>query len=91
MRCARRNPCRKAAKVTVRVSRAARVALKVEQRVRSHGRLRWMRITSRSLNATVSGRSLTVRGKRGRSLGKGSYRVTVTLSGAAASARNFKV
>ena len=50
VRCARRNPCRKAAKVTVRVSRTARVALKVEQRVRSHGRLRWMRITSRSLN-----------------------------------------
>jgi hypothetical protein len=91
VRCARRNPCRKAAKVTVRVSRAARVALKVEQRVRTRGRLRWMRITSRSLNATVSGRSLTVRGKGGRSLGKGSYRVTVTLPGTAASARSFKV
>ncbi len=91
VRCARRNPCRKAAKVTVRVSRTARVALKVEQRVRSRGRLRWMRITSRRLTATASGRSLTVRGKRGRSLAKGSYRVTVSLSGAAASARNFKV
>ena len=50
-----------------------------------------MRITSRRLTATASGRSLTVRGKRGRSLAKGSYRVTVSLSGAAASARNFKV
>ncbi len=91
VRCARRNPCRKAAKVTVRVSRDARVALKVEQRVRKRGRLRWTRITSRSLAATAGGRSLTVRGKRGRSLAKGSYRVTVTLPGAAASARNFKV
>jgi subtilisin family serine protease len=87
VRCARRNPCRKAAKVTVRASRSARVAVKVEQRVRR----RWKRITSRSLNATVRGRTLTVRGKRGRSLAKGSYRVTVTLFGAAPSARRFRV
>jgi hypothetical protein len=87
VRCARRNPCRKAAKVTVRASRSARVAVKVEQRVRR----RWKRITSRSLKATVRGRTLTVRGKRGRSLAKGSYRVTVTLFGAAPSARRFRV
>jgi subtilisin family serine protease len=91
VRCVRRNPCRKAAKVTVRVSRDARVALKVEQRVRTRGRLRWKRITSRSLAATAGGRSLTVRGKRGRSLAKGSYRVTVTLSGGTASKRSFRV
>ena len=36
-----------------------------------------------SLTATASGRSLTIRGKRGRSLARGPYRVTATLAGAA--------
>ena len=89
--CARRKSCKQSAKVTVRVNRTARVALKVERRVRRNGRLRWTRVTSRSLTTTSSGRSLTVRGKRGRTLVKGSYRVTVTLSGAPSARRNFRV
>jgi hypothetical protein len=76
--------------VTVRVSRTATVALKVERRVRKRGRMTWERVTSRSLTATASGRSVTLRGKRGRSLSKGAHRVTATL-GAARMAASFKV
>ena len=63
-RCTRGRSCRKAAKVTVRVSRTATVALRVERQVRKRGRLTWQRVTSRSLTATSRGRSLTVRGRR---------------------------
>ncbi len=76
--------------MTVKLSRTAKVALKVEHRVRKNGRWVWQRVASRSLTATASGRSLTVRGTRGRSLPRGPYRVTVT-AGAAKAARSFKV
>jgi subtilisin family serine protease len=89
-KCARKKACRKAAKVTVRVTRRATVALRVYHRERKHGHGRWRRITKRSLLASASGKSLTVRGKRGRTLAKGRYRVTATLAGAHA-ARRFKV
>jgi hypothetical protein len=82
--------CRKAAKVTVKLSRRATVSLKLELRVKKKGRWVWTRVTSKSLTATASGRSLTIRGKSGRSLAKGPYRVTASLS-SSKSALNFRV
>jgi hypothetical protein len=76
-RCPAKRKCKKSAKVTVKLTRTAKVALRVERRVRSH----WRRVTLRSLTATASGRSLTVRGTRGSSLKKGSYRVIATIAG----------
>jgi subtilisin family serine protease len=84
--------CRKAAKVTVKLSRRATVALKLELRVKRNGRWVWTRVTSKSLTATASGRSLTIRGKSGRSLAKGPYRVTASVSGVSSkTALNFRV
>jgi hypothetical protein len=84
--------CRKAAKVTVKLSRRATVALKLEMRVKKKGRWVWTGVTSKSLTATASGRSLTIRGKSGRSLAKGPYRVTASLSGVSSkTALNFRV
>jgi hypothetical protein len=80
-RCSARRTCKKSAKVTVKLTRTAKVALRVDRRVRSHGKWLWKRFTLRSLTATASGRSLTVRGTRGASLKKGSYRVIATLAG----------
>jgi hypothetical protein len=90
-RCSAGRACRKAAKVTVRLARTAKVALKVERRVRSRGRWRWQRVTTRSVVVTARGRVLTVRGKRGRSLRKGPYRVTATIAGAPKALCSFKV
>ena len=77
--------------MTVKLSRRATVALKLEMRIKRKGRWVWTRVTSKSVTATASGRSLTIRGKSGRSLAKGPYRVTATLSGAGKTALNFRV
>jgi thermitase len=92
-KCPKGHPnCRKAAKVTVKLSRRATVALKLELRVKRKGRWVWTRVTSKSLTATASGRTLTIRGKSGRSLVQGPYRVTASLSGASGkTALNFRV
>ena len=90
-RCARGSACRRSARVTVKLSRTATVKLTVERRVRTHGRWTWRRVTVRSIVATASGRSLTVRGTRGRSLSRGPYRVTAKLAGARTAARSFRV
>ncbi len=87
-RCKR--PCKKAAKVTVKLTRTATVSVKVEQRVKRKGRWVWKLITVRALNGTASGRTLTVRAPRGRSLARGSYRVTATVAGKSKT-RNFRV
>jgi subtilisin family serine protease len=73
--------CTKVAKVTVKLSQRARVAMKIEKRVRSKRSRRWVwrRASSKSLVATARGSSLTVRGKRGKRATK--YRVTATLAG----------
>jgi hypothetical protein len=93
LKCPAGHPnCRKAAKVTVKLSRRATVALKLELRVKKKGRWVWTRVTSKSLTATASGRSLTIRGQSGRSLAKGPYRVTASLSGVSSkTALNFRV
>jgi subtilisin family serine protease len=84
--CVARRPCRKSAKVTVKLSRTGRVALKLERRVRKHGRWVWRRVTSRSITATAKGKSIVLR----RTLKSGSYRVTAT-AGTAKASRRFKV
>lgn len=84
--CKGRESCKQAAKVTVKVSRSATVVLKVERKV---GR-KWMRVTLKSLKTSISGKSLTVRGARGKTLTRGSYRVTVTISGKTTQ-KTFKV
>ena len=56
--------CAKVATVTVKVSRQAKVALKVERQDRRRGRLVWKRVKSQSLTATARGRSLKVRGRQ---------------------------
>ena len=80
--------CAKVATVTVKVSRQAKVALKVERQDRKRGRLVWKRVKSQSLTANARGSSLKVRGKRGKPSSK--YRVTATLAGKA-KAVSFKV
>jgi predicted GNAT superfamily acetyltransferase len=75
--CKRGKTCKKAAKVTVKLSRSATVVLRVE---RKQGR-KWRPVTFKSLKASISGKSVTVRGTRGKSLTRGSYRVIATISG----------
>ena len=71
-----RRTCLKTAKVTVRLTRAATASLRFEQRVKRGSRMIWKRYTTKSLNATTSARSYSL--KR---LKKGSYRVVVTVAG----------
>ena len=60
----------------MKLTRTATVSVKVEQRVKRKGRWVWKLITVRvARTATASGRTLTVRAPRGRSLARGSYRV----------------
>jgi hypothetical protein len=66
------------AKVTVKLSRQAKVALKLEQQVRKRGKLVWKRLSVQSMSANAKGTTLTVRGKRGQPRSK--YRVTATLA-----------
>jgi hypothetical protein len=80
--------CAKTAKVTVKVSRQAKVAVKVEKRVKQKGRWVWKRVSSKSLTANGRGKSLTVRGRSGRSPSR--YRVTAAIAGAA-KAVSFRV
>jgi len=87
-RCPKGKVCTKVAKVTVKLSRQAKVKLKVERRVRKKGRLVWTRVRSLSLTANARGRTLTVRGRRGKPTSR--YRVTATLSGKAKSV-SFRV
>jgi hypothetical protein len=87
--CPKSTPqCLQVAKITVKLSSQAKVALKVEQQVRKGGRLVWKRLSVRSLTANARGTTLTVRGKRGRPQSK--YRVTATLANKA-KAVNFTV
>jgi subtilisin family serine protease len=81
-KCPKGKACTKVAKVTVKLSRPAKVAVKVERRERNKkGRLVWTRTKTQSLTANASGSTVTVRGKRG---GKPSrYRLTATLAGKA--------
>jgi hypothetical protein len=72
--------------VTVKLSRSATVVLTVE---RKQGR-RWRQVSFKSLKASMSGKSVTVRGSRGKSLTKGRYRVTATISGKT-TLKTFKV
>jgi hypothetical protein len=77
---------RKTARVSVRLSRTGLTAVTVERRIKRGHRHVWSRVSRRSFAATASGRGLTVRtGQRG------SYRVTVTLSGAKTVRRDFRV
>jgi hypothetical protein len=84
--CKGRKACKVAAKVTVKVSRSATVVLRVERKV---GR-KWRQVTFKSLKASMSGKSLTVRGTRGKSLTRGRYRVTATINGIK-TLKSFKV
>lgn len=66
----------KAAKVTIRLSRTAKVSLKIE---RKSGR-KWKRITTRSVTASISSKHVTLRPKtKSKKLAKGSYRLTATV------------
>ncbi|MBE2317562.1 S8 family serine peptidase [Solirubrobacter sp. CPCC 204708] len=76
----------KAVKVTIRLSRTAKVALKVERKI---GR-KWRRVTTKSVTASISLKSLTLRAAKGKKLSRGSYRVTATVGRLTKSAQ-FKV
>lgn len=77
----------KAAKVTIRLTRTAKVSLKIERKA---GR-KWKRITTRSVTASISSRSLTLRPKGKKKLAKGSYRLTASVIGGRPVTRSFKV
>jgi subtilisin family serine protease len=86
-RCPRgKSGCARSAKVTIRLTRAATASLRFEQRVKRGRRMVWRRYTVKSLNATTSARSYTL--KR---LKKGSYRVLVTTAGGKGKTKNFRV
>jgi hypothetical protein len=77
---------RRSARVTVRLSRTLRAAVTVERRVtRRHHRV-WARVLRRSVTFTAGGRAMTVRTRA-----RGSYRVTVRLTGAKTVRRSFRV
>ncbi|RKQ93143.1 subtilisin family serine protease [Solirubrobacter pauli] len=84
--CKGRKACKQAAKVTVKVSRSATVAVRIERKV---GR-KWRQIDYKSLRASMRGKSVTIRGARGKTLTRGSYRVIATISGSTTQ-RSFKV
>jgi subtilisin family serine protease len=81
----RKKTCLKSAKVTVRLTRAATASLRFEKGRKRGRKTVWKRYTVRSLNATTSARSYTL--KR---LKKGSYRVIVTVAGKGKT-KNFTV
>jgi hypothetical protein len=88
-KCRKGKKCAKVATVTVKLSRQARVAVKLERRDRNkRGRMVWKRIKSQSLTANARGGTVKVRGKR--SGKKTKYRLTATLAGKA-KAISFKV
>jgi hypothetical protein len=58
----------------------------VEKRVKRGHRWVWKRVLRRTLNATASGRTLTVR-----RLGRGVYRATASVTGAASKRRTFRI
>jgi subtilisin family serine protease len=86
-KCPRGKPCVRSARITVRLSRTATVALRVERKVRS----RWTRVYTRSLSVTSAGRTVTVKGRGGRTLPKGSYRVSATPAGVKSTTHAFRV
>ena len=71
--------------MTVRLTRTATASLRFEQARKRGRKTVWKRYTVRSLNATTSARSYTL--KR---LKKGSYRVIVTVAGKGKT-KNFTV
>ena len=71
--------------MTVRLTRTATASLRFEQGRKRGRKTVWKRYTVRSLNATTSARSYTL--KR---LKKGSYRVIVTVAGKGKT-KNFTV
>jgi subtilisin family serine protease len=77
---------RRSARVTVRLSRTLRTAVTVERRVSRHHRRVWSRVLRRSVTFTAGGRGMTVRTRQ-----RGSYRVTVRLTGAKTVRRTFRV
>jgi hypothetical protein len=79
--------CKKAAKLTIKVSKTTKVSLKVERR---SGK-KWKRYTSKTLTVTAAGKKLTFRGKGGRTLAKGSYRVIASISGGQNRTTTFRV
>ncbi|WP_028062309.1 S8 family serine peptidase [Solirubrobacter soli] len=87
-KCPKGKQCKKTAKVTVKLSRQGKVALKVERQERKKGRLVWKRIKSQSLTANARGKTVTVRGKSAKTTS--TYRVTATFAGKV-KAVSFKV
>jgi hypothetical protein len=86
-RCPRgRRTCLKSAKVTVRLTQAATASLRFEKRGKRGRKTVWKRYTVKSLKATTSSASYTL--KR---LKKGSYRVRVTVAGGNGKTKNFTV
>jgi hypothetical protein len=85
-RCRAHGRCSRTAKVTVTLTRTAGTAVTVQKRVKRGHRWVWKRVLRRTLNATSSGRTMTVR-----RLGRGTYRVTASVSGAPAKRRTFRI
>ena len=86
-RCPRgRRSCLKSAKVTVRLTHSATASLRFETRAKRGRKKVWKRYTVKSLYATTSSRSYTL--KR---LKKGSYRVVVSVAGGKGKTKNCTV
>jgi subtilisin family serine protease len=87
VKCTPKKHCKSSATVTVKLSRSAKVTLKVELR---NGK-KYKRISTRTVTVGTLAKNVTFKGRRGRSLAKGSYRVTVTISGGPQAVRRFRV
>ena len=85
-RCHARGRCSRTAKVRVTLTRTGKTAVTVQKRVKRHHRWVWTRVTLRSLTATSSGRTMTVR-----RLGRGTYRVIAAVPGTRSKRRTFRV
>jgi hypothetical protein len=86
-RCTPKRHCRTSATVTLRLSRSAKVTLKLELR---KGK-KYKRFSTRTVSVGTAAKKVTFKGKHGRSLQKGGYRVTAMIAGGPQEVRTFRV
>jgi hypothetical protein len=77
-KCKRGKPCKRSAKVSVQVDRAAAVKLTVSYKRHVGRKWRYVRVAVKTITTSNGTVRWTVRGTRGRSLSRGTYRLEVS-------------
>jgi subtilisin family serine protease len=77
-KCKRGKRCKRSARVSVKLDRAATVRLTVLQKRCRRGKCRYVRVARKTVTSSTGSVRWTVRGKRGRNLARGSYRLDVS-------------